>query len=204
MNKTVTAIVLRSENYNDFDKKMKLFTEEGQVMRVIIRGVKRPSAKLRFAAQPFAFCNYELSGKGDVFVVTGAAAIEDLCRMNDYDVFGAGCVMLEAAERACEYQPNPELFILLLKRLKTLLYGEYDPKISAISYLQNAIHKSGYAYKYDPPLSHPTTVMELLACTEELDTPFTASKELIDKTFDKIAARFEDKFSCTLITKANL
>ena len=67
MNKSVTAIVLRSEDYRDYDKKLKLFTQEGQVMRVIIKGVKKSGAKLRFAAQPFAFagrnstragCNY--------------------------------------------------------------------------------------------------------------------------------------------------
>ncbi len=197
MNKSVTAIVLRSEDYNDYDKKIKLFTEEGEVIRVIIRGVKRSTAKLRFAAQPFAFCNYELSERNGFYSVIKAAAIEDL-RISDYEVFVSGCVMLEAAERACEYQPNSELFVLLLKRLKTLIYGGLDPKLSAISFLQNAIHKSGYSYKYDPPKPNPETVMELLACTEELATDFTASGELINKTFDKIAANFEDKFSCSL------
>ena len=59
MNKSVTAIVLRSEDYNDFDKRLTLFTENGEIMRVIIRGVKRQKAKLSFAAQQFAFCNFK-------------------------------------------------------------------------------------------------------------------------------------------------
>ena len=202
MNKSVTAIVLRSEEYRDYDKRLKLFTEEGEVLRVVIRGVKKPSAKLRFAAQPFAFCNYELSGKGDSYVVTGAMAIEDLFRVSDYDVFSAGCIMLEAAEKTCEVQPNPQLFVLLLKRLKTLLYGNLNPLLPAISYIQNAIHKSGYAYVYDAPKANPTTVMELLACTENLDTQFSADDLLIKRTFAKIAARFEDKFSCALAGKS--
>ncbi|MCH5163667.1 MAG: DNA repair protein RecO [Clostridiales bacterium] len=202
MNKSVTAIVLRSEDYRDYDKILKLFTQEGQVMRVIIRGVKKSGAKLRFAAQPFAFCNYELSGRNEANVITGAMAIEDLFKVSDYDIYSAGCIMLEAAEKACEAQPNPELFVLLLKRLKVLIYGNLHPKLPAISYIQNAIHKSGYAYTYDKPKSDPTTVMELLACTENLSTDFTASEDLIYRTFNKIASRFEDKFSCTLVSKS--
>ncbi|MBR2967202.1 MAG: DNA repair protein RecO [Clostridia bacterium] len=203
MNKSITAIVLKSEDYRDFDKKLKLFTENGEVMSVIIRGVKKSNAKLRYVAQPFSFCNFELSGRGNSSnVVTGATVIEDLFKIADYNVYTAGCVMLEAAEKACEIQPNKELFLLLLRRIKDLLYGDYDPLISAISYLQNAIHKSGYSYMYDKPISNPTSVIELLACTENLSVQFTASKELIAKTFNKITARFEEKFSCILISKA--
>ncbi|MBR2971134.1 MAG: DNA repair protein RecO [Clostridia bacterium] len=203
MNKSVTAIVLRGEDYRDFDKKLKLFCENGDIMRVIIRGVKKPGAKLRFAAQPFAFCNFELSGRGnEAYVVTGAMVIEDLFRVSDFAIFSAGCVMLEAAERACEIQPNRELFILLLRRLKDLLYGDYNPLIPAISYIQNAIHKSGYGYVYDPPVSNPNTVMELLACTENLSAKFYADEALIRRTFDKIATRFESKFLCSLVSKS--
>lgn len=202
MDKSVTAIVLRCEDYRDFDKKLKIFTDKGEVMRVIIRGVKKPSAKLRFAAQPFSFCNFELSGRGsDAYIVTGAASIEDLFKVTDYVKFSAGCVMLESAEKACEILPNQELFLLLLRRLKDLLYGNFNPLIPAISYLQNAIHKSGYAYEYDPPLSNPKTVLELLACTESLNVDFEADEDLIKKTFRKITARFEEKFSCRLISK---
>lgn len=201
MNKSVTAIVLKSEDYRDFDKRLKLFTEEGEVLRAVIKGVKRPGAKLKFAAGPFAFCNYELSSGGGGYVVTGAMAIEDLFRVSDYDKYSAGCVMLEAAEKACEIQPNRELFVLLLKLFKTLLYDGYDPLLPAISYLQNAIHKSGYAYTYDAPVEQPQTVLQLLACTENLNTRFSADKDLIIRTFNKIASRFEDKFSCKLLSK---
>lgn len=201
MNRSVTAVVLRSEDYRDFDKRLKLFTQEGEVVNAVIRGVKRSGAKLKFAAQPFAFCNFELSGSGGTWVVTGALAVENLFCAKDYGKFSAGFLMLEAAEKACEIQPNPELFILLLKRLKTLLYGEYDPRLVAVSFLQNAIHKSGYAYVYEPPKANPSTVMELLACTLMLDTEFSADEELIVRTLNKIAANFESKFVCKLTSK---
>ncbi len=205
MNKSVTAIVLRSEDYRDFDKKLTLFTQDGEVMRVIIRGVKKNNAKLRFAAQPFAFCNFELSGRNkSSHIVTGAMAIEDLFGVSFTDKYFEGCIMLEAAEKACAIQPNRELFVLLLKRLKNLIYDNFPYKICAISYLQNAIHKSGYSYIYEAPKTNPESVMELLSCTENFAVNFTASKELIDKTFNKIASKFEDKFSCTLISKSTL
>ncbi len=174
-------------------------------MRVIIRGVKRSGAKLRFAAQPFAFCNYELSGhSGSSHVVTGAMAIEDLFGVSASDKYFEGCVMLEAADKACSIQPNAELFLLLLKRLKNLIYDNFPYKICAISYLQNIIHKSGYSYTYAAPKSEPETVLELLACTEDLDTEFIAPAALIDKAFRKIASNFEDKFSCVLVSKSAL
>lgn len=204
MNKSVTAIVLRSEDYRDYDKRLKLFTEEGEVLRVVIRGVKRPTAKLRFAAQPFAFCNYELSGHGESYAVTGAIVIEDLFRISDFSKYSAGCIMLEAAEKACEIAPNRELFVLLLKRLKTLIYGNYDVRLSAISYLQNVIHKSGYAYDYAPPKPQPSNVLELLACTQELNIEFTVDEALICRTLDKITMSFENKFSCKLVSKSFL
>lgn len=205
MNKSVTAIVLRSEDYRDFDKKLTLFTEEGEVMRVIIRGVKKQNAKLRFASQPFSFCNFELSGKNESsHIVTGAMTIEDLFGVSSFEKYFEGCIMLEAAEKTCSVQPNRELFILLLKRLKNLIYDDYPYKICAISYLQNVIHKSGYSYIYDAPKPNPKTVLELLSCTEDLTIEFTADKELIDKTFVKIVSKFENKFSCTLVCKSSL
>ncbi len=205
MNKSVTAIVLRSEDYRDFDKKLTLFSQDGEVMRVIIRGVKKNNAKLRFAAQPFAFCNFELSGRNEsAHIVTGAMAIEDLFGVSFTDKYFEGCIMLEAAEKACTIQPNRELFILLLKRLKNLIYDNFPYKICAISYLQNVIHKSGYSYIYEAPKSNPESVMDLLSCTENFAVKFTASSELIDKTFNKIASKFEDKFSCMLISKSTL
>lgn len=197
INESVTAIVLRAENYRDYDKKLKLLTENGEVMSVIIRGVKRSGAKLKFCAQPFSFCNFELGGKG-IPVVTGAAAIEDLTRFDGADVYGAACVMLEAAEKVCGVQPNKEIFILLLRKIKTLLYEDFDCGLVLISFLQNVIHKSGYAYKYDPPTKEPTTVMELLACTLELAAPIVADKTLERRTFAMIESNFEDKFSCAL------
>ncbi len=206
MNKSVTAIVLRSEDYNDFDKRLTLFTENGEIMRVIIRGVKRPKAKLRFAAQQFAFCNFELSGKNtSANTVIGAMIIEDLFGISSsYDKFFEGCIMLEASEKACSLQPNPELFIILLKRLQNLLYDDYPYKCCAISYLQNIIHKSGYSYVYNAPKSNPGSVIELLSCTQNFAVKFEASNELIDKTFNKIVSKFEDYFSCDLKSKSAL
>ena len=52
------AVVLGSTDYKDNDKLLTLFSPTMGKITANIRGVKKPKAKLAFAAQPFAFCEY--------------------------------------------------------------------------------------------------------------------------------------------------
>ena len=77
MDKRLTAILLRATDAKENDKKVRLFTVEEGIITATMRGVKKATAKLKFAAQPFAFCEYELSEKNGNYTVTGANVIED-------------------------------------------------------------------------------------------------------------------------------
>jgi DNA repair protein RecO (recombination protein O) len=58
------AIVLQSIDYKDNDKLLTLFSPSLGKLTAGIRGVKKPTAKLSFAAQPFCFAEYVLAEKG--------------------------------------------------------------------------------------------------------------------------------------------
>ena len=55
MEGSVTAIVIRAEERKDSDYLLRLFSAEG-VISAVMRGVRKASSKMKFAAQPFAFC----------------------------------------------------------------------------------------------------------------------------------------------------
>ena len=57
------AIVLRATDYRDADKILTLLTPSEGKITAGIKGVKKSGARLAFAAQPFAFCEYVLAEK---------------------------------------------------------------------------------------------------------------------------------------------
>ena len=76
MEEKCRAIVLRAVDYKDNDKILTLFSLEYGIISSAIRGVKKPKAKLKFAAQPFCFCEYVFNVKGDKRSVISADIIE--------------------------------------------------------------------------------------------------------------------------------
>ena len=66
------GVVLQAIDYKDNDKLLTVFSPTLGKITAGIRGVKKPKAKLAFAAQPFCFAEYILAEKGGRYTVTGA------------------------------------------------------------------------------------------------------------------------------------
>jgi len=75
MDEKFTAVVCRSSDFREYDKLLSLITPQG-ARKAIMRGVKKPAAKLRFAALPFAFCEFSAVKKGETYIITGAEQVE--------------------------------------------------------------------------------------------------------------------------------
>lgn len=150
LTKNVTAIVTKAEDYGENDRLVRLFTVEGGMVRAIVRGVKKQGAKLKFCAQPFAFCRYEIATKGDFNTVAGAAQIESLFGVTREPVrYAVGCLVLEASDVVTYEIPNPSLFVKLLKTLKTLICDEnINPYLVGAKYITAALAASGYGNTY--------------------------------------------------------
>ena len=206
MEGSVTAIVIRAEERKDSDYLLRLFSAEG-VISAVMRGVRKASSKMKFAAQPFAFCVYELSGRGEIPVVTGATQIEDFSGIaEDIVSFSACSVMLEAARYSVDAVDCPDSFVSLLKCIKAVLYSAVNPAIVAIKYLQKLLFSSGFfrPEKGELPEKDKCIISADKLCKAVAESrldellEITASDEAITSALAITADKFEKFFYCTL------
>ena len=140
------AIVLQSIDYKDSDKLLTLFSPSLGKITVGARGVKKPKAKLAFAAQPFCFCEYILAEKGGRYTMTNAYLHESFFGLR-YDVvrFYAACAMAEICLSILyENEKYEGLFVGLIEGLKALALAQDDPAEAVLTFVLTALRESGY------------------------------------------------------------
>ena len=124
MDSKARGIVLKSSDYKDNDKIIRLYTLEQGKLSAVMRGVKKHGAKLKIPSQVFCFGEYLLNGRLDGFpVVTGCTVEESFFSLAaDTDKFAAAAVVMEIMEKALpDGESNPPVFIQALKTMKELL-----------------------------------------------------------------------------------
>ncbi|MBP3423190.1 MAG: DNA repair protein RecO [Clostridia bacterium] len=140
------AIVLRAVDYKDNDKILTLFSPSLGRITAGAKGVKKPTAKLSFAAQPFCFAEYILAEKGGRYTVTGAYLHESFFSLR-YDIvrFYAACALAEVCLTILyEDESHEGLFIALIEGLKALSLAEEDAAEAVIAFMLVALRESGY------------------------------------------------------------
>ncbi len=140
------AIVLRAIDYQENDKLLTLFSPELGRITVGAKGVKKPKAKLAFAAQPFCFSEYILAERGGRYTMTGAYLHESFFSLR-YDVvrFYAACAMAEICLTVLyEEERHEGLFIALIEGLKALSLAEEDAAEAVVAFTLVALRESGY------------------------------------------------------------
>lgn len=140
------AVVLQTLDYKDDDKLLTLFSPTLGKITAGIRGVKKPKAKLAFAAQPFCFAEYVLVEKGGRYTVTGAYLHESFFDLRlDVTRFYAACAAAEICRTlALENQTHEGLFIGFIECLKSLcLVGENETD-ALVAFTLVALQESGY------------------------------------------------------------
>lgn len=140
------AIVLQAIDYKDNDKILTLLSPTLGKITAGIKGVKKPKAKLAFAAQPFCFAEYVLAEKGGRYTVTGAYLHESFFELRtDFNRFYAGCAAVEVCrEISVENERYEGLFIALIECLKGLCLAGEDVAETVLSFLLVALRESGY------------------------------------------------------------
>lgn len=174
MDKKLTAILIKATDVRESDKTVRLFSaEEGRVTATML-GVRKPAAKMKYAAQPFALCVYEVSEKNGKKIVTGATPLEDLYPLClDPEKYAAGCVMLEVTDNAGSSVENARLFVVLLKALKSLLYGNAPSALIVAKFIQKVLSMSGFTKAPERTEAAP-------------DTPQRALSYIAYKTLDEL------------------
>ena len=140
------AIVLQAIDYKDNDKLLTLFSPSLGKITAGIRGVKKPSAKLAFAAQPFCFAEYVLAEKSGRYTVTSAYLHESFFSIrSDIVRFYAACAAAEVCRTiSLENEVYEGLFIGFIECLKSLSLAEEDVAESLVGFILIALHESGY------------------------------------------------------------
>ncbi len=140
------AVLLRAVDYLENDKILTLFSPALGRITVGAKGVKKPKAKLAFAAQPFCFAEYLLAEKGGRYTLTGAYLHESFFSLrNDIVRFYAACAMAEICLTVLyERESHEGLFIALIEGLKGLSIADDDPAEAVISFVLVALRESGY------------------------------------------------------------
>ncbi len=140
------AIVLQTVDYQENDKILTLFSPELGRITVGAKGVKKPKAKLAFAAQPFCFAEYILAEKGGRYTMTGAYLHESFFSLR-YDIvrFYAACALAEVCLTVLyENESHEGLFIALIEGLKALSLAEEDCAEAVVSFILVALRECGY------------------------------------------------------------
>ncbi len=140
------GIVLRSLDYHDNDKIITILTPEHGRLSAILKGVKKVTAKLKFASQPFSYVQFKLVGKNELMTVAGASEIESLFEITqNYKAMVLGSAMLEIADGvSMKYEPDHLLFTGLLNALETLANTETDPDVVLMRFALGVFKITGY------------------------------------------------------------
>ncbi len=141
----VNALVIKSLDYKDNDKILTLFSLERGKITAGIKGVKKSGAKLKFASEPFAFCEFILAEKQGRYTVIGADYIDSFYNLRlDLLKYYASSVILETLNLlTSENEPSPEFFSLAISAIKSVNYQVGELKVLS-GYLLKLIEISGY------------------------------------------------------------
>lgn len=141
----VNALVLRATDYKDNDKILTLYSLERGKITAGIKGVKKSGAKLKFASEPFAFCEFVLAEKQGRYTVIGATYIDSFFSLRTSLIkYYVSAVIAEALNRlTVENESDEGLFSLTLNAVKNINYG--DKELESLSrYLIALSEVSGY------------------------------------------------------------
>ncbi len=120
----VNAIVIKTVDYKDNDKILTLYSLEYGKITATIKGVKKSGAKLKFASEPFCFCEYILAVKGDRYTVINASHIDTFYNLRlDLKKYYSVAVVGEFVNKLIEDGICDEYFFdLLINTVKNICY----------------------------------------------------------------------------------
>ncbi len=122
------AIVLSRMDYGEADRIITVYTPQRGKLRVIAKGVRRPTSRMGPHLEYFTRCHLMLAKGRELDVVSGAETVDHhLGLRGDLDAYGHASHMAELLLRMTEdRQENEAAYDLLAKSLK-LLADAVDP-----------------------------------------------------------------------------
>lgn len=146
----VKGIVLSASDHKEKDKIITIFSVELGKINGILRGVKAPKAKMKYASQPFCFASFELVKQGEYFLVTQVDLIDSFYELtSDYEKFQKGSSMLKVCSKVLRKGiVNPKLFITLINSLKVLTYENLNGYLIVCKFILEFLKSIGYGLNF--------------------------------------------------------
>ena len=198
----VTGIVLKSDNYAEYDRRITLLTDERGKITVFVHGARKSGNRFMATTEPFAFGRFSLTEGRSAYNMQQAdisCYFEEL--RADLEGFYLGSYILEIADYySRENNDDLELLKLVYQSLKAIVSGKFSLRLIQAVYQIKAIVVNGefpgvpVGRSLMPGTVHAVEHV-MRAPVEKLYT-FSLSEEVLDEF-----ARLSDEFRKRLIHK---
>jgi len=144
------AIVLGSLDYKEKDKIVTLFTLEQGIIKAVLKGVKSEKAKLKFAKEPFCFLNVILNKTGEFYTIINADLLDSFFDLTkDFKKYYSAFSLFEIVQASLmQNEPNPLVFIHLLKALKLICYDNISSSLVLLKFTLGMLKVLGYRFNF--------------------------------------------------------
>ena len=148
---TTPAIVIRRADYSDYDRMITLFSPELGRVEAIARGCRRPKSPLVNAVEPFTSGEFQLFSHRERNSLEQCQISESYFELrSDYDKLRHGVYWLKLLDTAIlPDTPAPELFIITLRALAHLNYGELPPELVTFAFECHFMRLMGLSPRMD-------------------------------------------------------
>lgn len=149
--KTIGIVLKSSKHTVDAARILDIFSPEKGRFSAVIRGVEKPKAKLAVASQPFCLGEFILAEKSGFYTVTDCYVHDSFFELAyNLDAYVLGSSMLEMTSKLVMVgESNFELFSLLLKSLKAIVYQNAEPTAVTIKYIIEILNASGFGFNVE-------------------------------------------------------
>ena len=148
---TTPAIVIRRADYSDYDRMITLFSPEMGRVDAIARGCRRPKSPLVNAVEPFTSGEFQLYAHRERLSLEQCQISESFLDLRaDYDRLVHGVYWLKLLDAALQPDvPLPQLFLITLRALAYLSYGELPPELVTMAFEMHFMAQNGIAPRMD-------------------------------------------------------
>lgn len=206
MSEKFQAIVIKSNDRKEKDKNILLFSLEKGKVWATLKGVKGANAKLKIAQNVFCYGEFVVEEGKLGKIVTGFESIETFYELSEnVDKYFESMAILEIVN-SIEFSNQTEqknVFVLLLKALKTLCFGNVKPLYVLNKFMLDLFSINGVSLYTEKCSCCGTTAFQKIfidfnigeivcsscktfSCQELDKTVYTAIKILSDLSFDKL------------------
>lgn len=145
MEVTTKAITISATDCKENDKYILLYSLEYGKISILARGIRKPTAKLRFAADQFCFGQFELAQTADRYTLKTCEQLESFYSLREDIVkYYSACTIAESLMNYTEEgQSEPLLFVDTLKALEALSCG-INPLLVTLRYMLKFFEINGF------------------------------------------------------------